>query len=129
MLVIQFLDALNIKMSSYLSEFAFPYDVVWSQTGDLVYVNELNIPVPVTKLSGGQKYLVSIAIRCAFADVLHTSFPILVFDEPTTGLDEFNRASIGNVLTRIARMSGKVVIVPTHDPMLVSGSNVIKIKE
>lgn len=59
-------------------------------------------------LSGGQRQLLAIA-RALLRDA-----PILVLDEPTTGLDAAARANLREPLRRLA--AGRTTIVITHDP-------------
>lgn len=58
-------------------------------------------------LSSGQRQRIAIAraaVRCS---------PIVLLDEPTTGLDEENRRAVGDALEQLTR--GKTTIVITHD--------------
>jgi len=62
-------------------------------------------------LSGGQRQ------RLAIARAIVRDTPVLVLDEPTTGLDD---ASAHRVLAPLRRlMSGRTTILITHDPHLV----------
>jgi ATP-binding cassette, subfamily B, bacterial len=58
-------------------------------------------------LSGGQRQRLAIA-RAALRDT-----PVLVLDEPTTGLDEENQRLIGDALWRLAR--GRTTVLIAHD--------------
>lgn len=59
-------------------------------------------------LSSGQRQRLSIA-RAALREA-----PILVLDEPLTGLDEENQREVGEALLGLAR--GRTTLVITHDP-------------
>ncbi len=59
-------------------------------------------------LSSGQRQRLSIA-RAALREA-----PILVLDEPLTGLDEENQREVGAALRRLAR--GRTTLLVTHDP-------------
>lgn len=63
-------------------------------------------------LSAGQRQRVAIA-RAALRDC-----PILIFDEPTVGLDRANEASVISALKRIS--SGRTSLIITHDLSLAS---------
>ena len=70
-------------------------------------ITELRTRHPAT-LSGGQKQRVSIA------SALVRDTPILMFDEPTSGMDGHHMRQFAELLQRLSLM-GKLVIVVTHD--------------
>jgi DNA repair exonuclease SbcCD ATPase subunit len=132
MLVNDALNTLNAAMSRQLEEFGFLYNVKWLPGGVLVFENEIGDDVPVRSLSGGQQYVVLIALRCALVQMLGSTFPLFVLDEPTTGLDEKNREALARVLPVIGEaLSSYVstVVVPTHDEALLGTANLIKIED
>jgi ABC-2 type transport system ATP-binding protein len=57
-------------------------------------------------MSGGQRR------RVALAQALLGSPPVLILDEPTTGVDPEQRVTLRNVLAEIARTS--IVVLSTH---------------
>ncbi len=66
-------------------------------------------------LSGGQRQ------RIAFARALIRDAPILILDEPMTGLDVESEAKVREALDRL--MAGKTCIIITHDLQSVSDAN------
>jgi ATP-binding cassette, subfamily B, bacterial len=68
-------------------------------------------------LSGGQRQRVAIA-RAAIRNA-----PILILDEPTTGLDEENERTVLEALERIAR--GHTTFIIAHDLRLTLGADLI----
>ncbi|HVV29947.1 MAG TPA: ABC transporter ATP-binding protein [Mycobacteriales bacterium] len=64
---------------------------------------------PLGLLSGGQRRL------AAFATVLAGERPVLVLDEPTTGLDPVARRSVWSALSRRRREQGATVVLVTHN--------------
>jgi ATP-binding cassette, subfamily B, bacterial len=68
-------------------------------------------------LSGGQRQRIAIA-RTAMR---HT--PILILDEPTTGLDSKNEREVTEALQKLAR--GKTTFLITHDLNLADQADVI----
>ena len=87
--------------------------------------------VDASRLSGGQKYVLSLIYRCVLAEMLNASFPVLVLDEPTTGLDVQNRELLVNMLRNVSAIlsqRGMSLLIPTHDKLLTaSADNVISI--
>lgn len=69
------------------------------------------------ELSGGEQQRVAIA-RC-----LATDSSIILADEPTGNLDSENSAYILSLLQYLAHEKGKLVLVSTHDPLLLEASS------
>ncbi len=64
---------------------------------------------PLTKLSGGQRRLAQVAAA------LIADRPLLVLDEPTTGLDALARRAVWEVLRRRRTEAGVTVVLVTHN--------------
>jgi iron complex transport system ATP-binding protein len=60
-------------------------------------------------LSGGERQ------RVAIAAVVAQDTPILLLDEPVSALDLGHQMSVMNLLTRLCRLSGKTVVLVSHD--------------
>jgi ABC-type multidrug transport system fused ATPase/permease subunit len=74
------------------------------------------------RLSGGQRQLVAIA-RALLRDA-----PVLVLDEPTTGLDARARAHLRGPLRRV--MEGRTTLVISHEPeMIAAADRVVRLEE
>ena len=76
--------------------------------------------------------MLAVANRCALADTLGAKFPLMVLDEPTTGLDDVNKGKMSQLLQKVSEtLSGKGVylVIPTHDEELLVNANVIKVNE
>lgn len=71
------------------------------------------------RCSAGQKVLAAIVIRLALAETFCTNCGILALDEPTTNLDDPNKAGLAQALARlIASRAGQVnfqLVCITHD--------------
>jgi ATP-binding cassette subfamily B protein len=75
-------------------------------------------------LSGGQRQ------RIALARALVRETPILLLDEPTTGLDAATQAEIVNVLRNELLKDNTTVVIATHDPRLIQAADeVIMVKD
>ena len=68
-------------------------------------------------LSGGQRQ------RIALARALVRQTPILLLDEPTTGLDAATQAEIVNVLRNELLQDSTTVVIATHDPRLIQAAD------
>lgn len=71
------------------------------------------------ELSGGEQQRVAICLA------LVNDPPLIVGDEPTGNLDSVNRDLIIELLLSLARDSGKIVIVATHDPQVAEAFNTV----
>ena len=72
-------------------------------------------------LSGGQRQ------RIAIARALIRDAPILILDEPMTGLDIGSAAKVREALSRL--MAGKTCLVITHDPRAAADADVLLVLE
>jgi len=84
-----------------------PRDVKEAQT----LLQSLRVPTPgrLDQLSGGERQ------RVAVARTLAMDPPLLLFDEPTTGLDPGRARAVADLIRDTHRRSRKTVIVVTHD--------------
>jgi ABC-type multidrug transport system ATPase subunit/ABC-type transporter Mla maintaining outer membrane lipid asymmetry permease subunit MlaE len=74
-------------------------------------LEELGVPktVPVSALSGGQKQ------RLAIARTLAYDPPVVIYDEPTAGLDAANALRVADRIRTTGEAHGKTTVVVTHD--------------
>jgi len=74
-------------------------------------LDELHIPAQteINALSGGERQ------RVALARTLAMKPDILLFDEPTTGLDPYRAKAVADLISRTHRDSGGTVIVVSHN--------------
>jgi peptide/nickel transport system ATP-binding protein len=70
------------------------------------------------QLSGGQQQRVAIAIGFALRPA------VIVMDEPTTGLDAMSKRQVIELVQRLSRTEGSIVLLISHDlPMLLSSAD------
>jgi ABC-type transport system involved in Fe-S cluster assembly fused permease/ATPase subunit/predicted glycosyltransferase len=74
-------------------------------------------------LSGGQRQ------RIALARALVRRTPILLLDEPTTGLDARTQAEIVSVLREELLQEDATVVIATHDPRLIQAADEVIVLE
>lgn len=122
---------LNAKLDEYISLFDLPYEINWTAEGDLLYRSPNSDWMGTKALSGGQKYILMLALRWSLAELLNSVFPVLVLDEPTTGLDVANRRLLAETLLSISDIlgtRGMSLLIPTHDETIIQNAqNIIKI--
>jgi energy-coupling factor transport system ATP-binding protein len=68
--------------------------------------------------------------RAALASVLVARPKVLILDEPTRGLDQWNKAKLGDILERL-RAEGQTTILVTHDYRFIAeySSRVLRLKD
>ena len=107
----------QIIASTVLAEVSFgpmnmklPRDEVISRCEEAMkYMNITHLKDrPPHYLSGGEKKCVSIA------DIIAMKPKIIIFDEPTEGLDPINKKMLEDVLDRLNK-EGKTILISTHD--------------
>jgi len=107
-----YLSKFNTNFSSYLAD-DFDFKCDFLESGD---ANKSAF----TSLSGGQKVALALAFRFALADVLGSTVPLLVLDEPTVHLDETNVEAMCDVFAeaRSFAETGVHIFISTHEPGL-----------
>jgi energy-coupling factor transport system ATP-binding protein len=68
--------------------------------------------------------------RAALASILVAKPKILILDEPTRGLDQWNKAKLGDILEKL-RAEGQTTILVTHDYRFIAeySSRVLRLKD
>jgi DNA repair exonuclease SbcCD ATPase subunit len=118
------LVALNVRLGYYLEQFKTNFAARLDD--DFCFLCDFTngqFGKSAKALSGGQKVALALAFRFALSDVLGSSVPLLVMDEPTVFLDEVNVESVRDVLDNARKYveKGTYVMVATHAQELKSG--------
>ena len=68
--------------------------------------------------------------RAALASILVARPKVLILDEPTRGLDQWNKAKLGDILEKL-RGEGQTTILVTHDYRFIAeySSRVLRLKD
>jgi DNA repair exonuclease SbcCD ATPase subunit len=127
------LVALNLRISNYLEQFRTNYAARLDDEFDFVcdFTNG-QFNKSAKQLSGGQKVALALAFRFALSDVLGSSVPLLILDEPTVFLDDANVESVRDVLDNVRKYveRGTFVLISTHATELRSGfTRVVELTE
>ncbi|MEM3185252.1 MAG: SMC family ATPase [Conexivisphaerales archaeon] len=129
------LRQISKKASEYVREFGIGISQIEFREGK----REINIicygeggEVPVSSMSGGEKVAIALALRFAIADLIGKgSVDFIVFDEPTTHLDEERRRSLVRLISDIVSREGNSmlnqIIIITHDEEIFENSEVAMI--
>jgi DNA repair exonuclease SbcCD ATPase subunit len=127
--------SINGRMQKLLSSFGQPFTVYFDDDFDLL----CDFPEKGRSgcsarntLSGGQKVAVGIVFHLAKAELLGSSFPIFVLDEPTAFLDTQAKIALVDILNDIRRMAekGLYFMIPTHDNVLLDcATSVVNLDE
>ena len=88
-----------------------------SQVNMLEFAN-----TPINKMSGGQQQ------RIMIAKSLINNPKILIFDEPTTGIDKESKNQLFKILTHLNRVHGITILLVTHE-LEIMKDNLTKVVE
>lgn len=89
----------------------------------LSQVNMLDFAnTPINKMSGGQQQ------RIMIAKSLINNPKILIFDEPTTGIDKESKDQLFKILTNLNRIHGITILLVTHE-LEIMKDNLTKVVE
>lgn len=89
----------------------------------LSQVNMLDFAnMPMNKMSGGQQQ------RIMIAKSLINNPKILIFDEPTTGIDKESKDQLFKILTHLNRIHGITILLVTHE-LEIMKDNLTKVVE
>lgn len=113
----RYMDRVVVELNRTLSDIGVPFNIELEP--DLSFVaNFGSHKVPATRLSGGQKIMLTIAYRLAVNFTFATNLGLLCLDEPTVGLDDANLGALEKAFERLRQFSlanGVQIVVVTHE--------------
>jgi len=74
-------------------------------------------------IDNGRKLAVGIRRRLALARALTTNGKLLVFDEPTEGMDKKGSATVSSILSSL-HSQGYTIVVTSHDTNVIKQANI-----
>ena len=121
--LITYVQELDLLTNKFLSLFGNPFTVTLDQEMDMVCRFAGGYTCGPQRLSGGQKCVLSVAVRFAINELFAKDLGLLVLDEPSAYLDAGNVAYIGELIEHIrsaGKESGVQTIIVTHEVDLIS---------
>jgi ribose transport system ATP-binding protein len=112
---------INLPIYNVISKFGF-VSLKAEKDNSLKYIKELSIKTPsirtaVDSLSGGNKQKVSIA------KWLNASSEILIFDEPTKGIDVGSKNEIYKLMRELADLGKSIIFISSELPEILNLSD------
>ena len=125
------LQQLDTLCNRYLDLFGNPFAISIDKEMDISCYFPNGYVCGSQRLSGGQKCVLSVAMRFAINELFVKDLGLLILDEPTEFMDTANIAYMGELIERIhtvGKGSGVQTIIITHAQELVSSfEHVIKV--
>lgn len=115
---VNYLKQTVFKINNYLEDFNAAFRIY--SDDELVFWAKFDDgrDLPASRLSGGEKGLLSMAFRLAVQFGVAANVNLLVLDEPTVGLDDDNVECLETAFNRLrsmARSSGMQVLIVSHE--------------
>lgn len=115
---VNYLKQTVFKINNYLEDFNAAFRIY--SDDELVFWAKFDDgrELPASRLSGGEKGLLSMAFRLAVQFGVAANVNLLVLDEPTVGLDDDNVECLETAFNRLrsmARSSGMQVLIVSHE--------------
>lgn len=118
-----YLKIIESKMNDFLKSFSSDFLVSIDDSWEIKAIFNNGNCQPASRLSGGQKVVLSLAFRVVANSIFANNIGLLCLDEPTAGLDENNMFCIShaiNVLKEASLNNNIQVIIVTHEKSLNS---------
>lgn len=95
------------------------------ENGEVFFVQD-SIKQPISNASGAQKAHIGTALRVAMCSTLYSGSSMLIFDEPTESMSEF-QASL--LVANLANLGRQVIIITHRDKDQSLANNIIQLGE
>lgn len=95
------------------------------ENGEVFFVQD-SIKQPISNASGAQKAHIGTALRVAMCSTLYSNSSMLIFDEPTESMSEF-QASL--LVANLANLGRQVIIITHRDKDQALANNIIQLGE
>lgn len=117
-----YVQQLDTLCNKYLDTFGNPFAVSLDREMEMTCFFPNGYACNTVRLSGGQKCVLSVAMRFAINELFARDLGLLVLDEPSEFMDDTNIGYLGELMMQIQRMgkeSGVQTIVITHAQALI----------
>lgn len=115
-------ERINYELASFEAPFVVTAETDLTFTAHFVSGPHKGLDITASALSGGQKVLLGFAYWFALQYMFASQIGVMVLDEPTDGLDKYNREKSVDVLAALrdrVNKCGQQVIIITHDETLM----------
>jgi ATP-binding cassette subfamily C protein LapB len=99
-------------------------EAILERSGAHVFVHETEKGLDTVIEGNGMTLARGVRRRLALARALATGGRLVLFDEPTEGMDEEGVRQVYDTLIQLAR-AGRTIIVSSHDPQIIRGAQVL----
>lgn len=99
-------------------------EAILERSGAAVFVHETDKGLDTVLEANGMTLARGVRRRLALARALATGGRLVLFDEPTEGMDDEGVRQVYDTLIQLAR-AGRTIIVSSHDPQIIRGAQVL----
>lgn len=120
--LITYIQSLDQLINRYLDLFGNPFAITLDKEMDMACYFSNGYVCGTQRLSGGQKCVLSVAVRFAINELFAKDLGLLVLDEPTSAMDTANVAYTGELMEKIHAVGkgvGVQTIIITHAQELI----------
>lgn len=103
-----YLDDLRKGLSHYLGLFSSPLSVEIDNDFNMTFIKGDAHPQDISRLSGGEKSIVSVALHLAVSDLFITEIDLLFLDEPSQNMDDEYVSTLTNIIHTLSSESGQL---------------------
>lgn len=101
-----YLEDLRQGLSYYLALFSSPLTIEIHDDFEMTFCKGAAAPQDITRLSGGEKSVVSVALHLAVSDLFIENVDLLMLDEPSQNMDEEYVSTLTNIIHTLSSQTG-----------------------